>query len=299
MTSNIDPLTTADFKFEGHRIRYLDSAPESSLPVIVFVHGWASSSKVYRRQIKHFRHQYRCITFDLLGHGASDAPLPNSVPAEFYSLSGLAKSIIALLSNLSIERATFVGWSLGQAIVLTIALNFPQCVESLVLIASSPVLFLPSDDEDFPAMPRSHVEPFLNLVKTDYKNVVENFVIQQYPEATPELPPDYVKEALLDAASTSPEVAHIVLMLSGNTDFRHVVHKVKASTLIINGSEDRLCTVSAGEWMRDRLGGESVFIPYNCGHVPFVGPTSEKFNLDLEGFLANRQCGPFLRLLAD
>jgi sigma-B regulation protein RsbQ len=244
--------------------------------VIVFIHGWASSIKVYARLISHFRTEYRCVALDLLGHGTSDAPLPSSVGEDFYSFSGLAKSIVVLLSHLSIKRATFVGWSLGSGIALTIGLTYPQIVENLILVATSPVLFLPSDDDDFPAMPRSQVEPFLTLVKTDYKAIYENFVLQEYPEATPESRPDYVTEAIDDAALLSPHIAHLLISLSGNTDFRERIHEVKARTLIINGSEDKLCPPSAGEWMHKHLGGESVLKVYeSCGHVPFVGPTAE------------------------
>jgi pimeloyl-ACP methyl ester carboxylesterase len=279
-------MASTEFKFDGHRICYTDSGPTSSAPVIVFIHGWASSRKVYARLISHFRTEYRCVALDLLGHGESDAPLPSLAGEDIYSLSGLAKSIDVLLSHLSIKRATFVGWSLGSAIALTIGLTYPQIVENLILVATSPVLFLPSDDDDFPGMPRSQVEPFLALVKTDYKAVYENFVLQEYPEATPESRPDYVTEAIDDAALLSPDIAHLLISLSGNTDFRERVHEVKARALIINGAEDKLCPPSAGEWMHEHLGGESVLMLYeSCGHVPFAGPTAERFAHDMAVFL--------------
>jgi pimeloyl-ACP methyl ester carboxylesterase len=127
----------------------------------------------------------------------------------------------------------------------------------------------------------------LDLIKNDYTNLHQGFVVRQYPEATQAPYPDYVEEALRDAGSMSPDIAHAIISLSGNTDFRDAIHKIRARTLIINGSNDALCPISAGQWMRDRLGGVSFFIPYeNCGHVPFVGRTAEKFNIDVAAFLA-------------
>jgi non-heme chloroperoxidase len=284
-------MAMATFDYDGHRIYYTDthSAVDSTLPAIVFIHGWASSSKIYKHQIEYFRSTYRCIALDLLGHGLSDSPPVQSVSADFYSLKGLAKSIIALLSHLSIEGATFVGWSLGSGLALTIALNYPLHVENLVLVSAVPVLFLPTDDDDFPAMPHSQVGPFLDSIKNNFNTVSKEFIFQCYPEATPESHPDYVDEALRYAAPMSPEVAHLIISLSGSTDFRDVIHNISARTLIINGSEDMLCPAAAGEWMSEKLGGESVFIQYNgCGHVAFVGPAAERFNLHMDAFLANR-----------
>src|SRR5213078_3807906 len=99
--------------------------------------------------------------------------------------------------------------------------------------------------------------------------------------------PEYVDEALRDAASMVPEVAYAIIKSSGSTDFRPVIQRIGARTLIINGVDVPFCQLSAGKWIHERLGTSS-FISYaDCGHVPFVGPFAERFMRDVTVFLGN------------
>ena len=278
-----------EFTFSGYSLHYTDSITESptNAPVIVFIHGLASSSKVYAAQIKHFRHMYRCIALDLFGHGNSDSPSPISVGSEFYSLSSHAKSIMALLSHLAVETATFIGWSLGSIISLTIALAYPKILDNLILVATTPVFFIPEGD-DFPGLGPSEAAMFLDNVENHYEIFYEPFVLGQYPEAKELHPrPDYVEEAISDAASMLPDVIFQNVALSGNTDLRPSLREIKTRTLIINGSDDIYCQLSGAKWMAGVL-EDCTFISYvHCGHVPFVGPFSERFSTDVAVFLKN------------
>lgn len=278
-----------------HRIYYIDSGiegPRVASPVIVFIHGSCSSSRIFTNQISYFRSQYRCIAINLFGHGKSSCPDPGSVGEDFYSLPAFANAITALLTHLSIQRATFVGWSLGNAISLTIARVNPGAVDKLVLIASSPVFFLPSKDDEFPGMPPSQVKPFLDRIRHRYQSFYQEFVELQYPEVTKNRHTAYFEEALEDAASCSAEVIYTIVKASGSTDFREFVPQIVSPMLIINGGKDPFCPVSAGEWMLKSLGDKSLFILLeNCGHVPFVGPSFERFNYDMEEFLVNGKMG--------
>jgi len=173
-----------DFAYNGFVVHYTDTGFSDSRPgqAIVFIHGSCSSSRIFSHQLSRFQPGYRCIALDLFGHGKSSSPLPSSVGEQFYSLPSLAKSIISLLSYLSLDRATFVGWSLGNAISLTIARSYPAVVDNLVLIAASPTFFLHSEDDDFPGMRPSHVKPFLDHIRNDYDSFYKDFVSRQYPE---------------------------------------------------------------------------------------------------------------------
>jgi pimeloyl-ACP methyl ester carboxylesterase len=276
-----------DFAYSGFVVHYTDTGchDSSPVPVLVFIHGSCSSSRIFSYQLRSFQPRYRCVALDLFGHGKSSSPLPSSVDEQFYSLPALAKSIVALLSHLSIDRATLVGWSLGNAISLTIAQSYPNIVENLVLIAASPVFFLRSEDDEFPGMRPSQVKSFLDLTRNDYEEFYKDFVSQQYPEDLYGLCNRYMEAGLEEASALAPEVIYSIVSLSGNTDFRDVISKIKARTMIINGTRDVFCPVSAGKWMREHMGGESFLRLYECGHVPFVGPTSDTFNDDVVNFL--------------
>src|SRR5207237_9542672 len=67
---------------------------------------------------------------DLPGHGKSGKPRGD------YSLGAYASGIRDLLVALDVERATFVGHSLGGGIAMQLGYQFPERCERLVLVAS-------------------------------------------------------------------------------------------------------------------------------------------------------------------
>jgi pimeloyl-ACP methyl ester carboxylesterase len=74
--------------------------------------------------------RYTVIAPDLIGHGDSATPRGD------YSLGAHAASIRDLLAVIGVDRATFVGHSLGGGVVLQFFYQFPQRVERLALVSS-------------------------------------------------------------------------------------------------------------------------------------------------------------------
>src|SRR5256885_2464903 len=99
-------------------------------PAIVLVHGLAGSSTTWREVMPALAKRHLVIAPDLLGHGESAKPRGD------YSLGAHASGIRDLLVALGVERATFVGHSLGGGVAMQLAYQFPQRCERLVLVAS-------------------------------------------------------------------------------------------------------------------------------------------------------------------
>ena len=71
---------------------------------------------------------------DLLGHGDSDSP---SDPTR-YSMNDCINDLVGVLDSLGIERANWLGYSMGGRICLYLALTVPERCSSLVLEGASP-----------------------------------------------------------------------------------------------------------------------------------------------------------------
>jgi len=100
-------------------------------PVVVLIHGMAGSSHTWRDVIPLLARDYTVIAPDLPGHGASDET------AGDYSLGAHASALRDLIGGaLGIERATFVGQSLGGGVAMQLAYQFPELCERLVLVGS-------------------------------------------------------------------------------------------------------------------------------------------------------------------
>ena len=81
-------------------LRYID---EGEGEVLVFVHSYLWNKEMWRPQIDYLKEKYRCISIDLPGHGES----PNLKDIETENV------ISELLSDLMIEKYTYVGLSIG------------------------------------------------------------------------------------------------------------------------------------------------------------------------------------------
>jgi pimeloyl-ACP methyl ester carboxylesterase len=95
-------------------------------PPLVLVHSGAFDRRLWEDQCQAFAAHYRVIRYDVRGHGRS--PLPTKPYSD-------AEDLYRLLAALQVERAHFVGLSLGGRIAIDFALAHPAMVESLILAA--------------------------------------------------------------------------------------------------------------------------------------------------------------------
>lgn len=123
------------FLSDGVEISYLDFEPltEDRHEPIVLIHGFASTHAVnwlFSQWVKTLTEDgRRVIVFDNRGHGRS-AKLYD--PAA-YSLDLMVGDVLNLLDHLGIERADFMGYSLGGRIATLFTLAHPERVRSLIL----------------------------------------------------------------------------------------------------------------------------------------------------------------------
>jgi pimeloyl-ACP methyl ester carboxylesterase len=119
-----------EFTHNGTTIAYLD---EGAGDPVVLVHGFASTKEVnwvYPGWIKPLKDAgYRVLALDNRGHGAST----KYYETERYHIPEMTKDVIALLDHLKIEKADFVGYSMGARISAYAAAHYPSRVRSATL----------------------------------------------------------------------------------------------------------------------------------------------------------------------
>src|SRR5918992_2390012 len=126
-TSRADAVAPRTVTIHGHEVAYR-SAGEG--PVVVLIHGIAGSTRTWSRVMPALAERYTVVAPDLLGHGQSAKPRGD------YSLGAYASGIRDLLVALDVDRATFVGHSLGGGVAMQLAYQFPERCERLALVAS-------------------------------------------------------------------------------------------------------------------------------------------------------------------
>ena len=95
---------------------------------ILFVHEFAGDHRNWELQMRYFSRRHRCITYSARGYKPSDVPKD----WKDYSYKHWSSDAIAVLDHLKIDKAHFVGLSMGGYTVLQVALDYPNRARSVV-----------------------------------------------------------------------------------------------------------------------------------------------------------------------
>lgn len=116
------------------RIQLGMTSVEPALETVVLIHGFSSDLNNWLFNIDALKAVARVVAVDLPGHGGSTKEPGDS------SLEALAQATMEAIAQVGVERAHFVGHSLGAAVAVQAALEAPSSVQSLTLIAPPGIL---------------------------------------------------------------------------------------------------------------------------------------------------------------
>lgn len=122
----------SDFESGGVRLHYVAAGPEDG-PPIVLVHGFCSDYQLNwvgsRWQEALTGAGRRVIGLDCRGHGQSEKPHD----PEAYDLTTMAGDAVSLLDHLRLERADYLGYSMGARIGLQLVVDHPERLRRAIL----------------------------------------------------------------------------------------------------------------------------------------------------------------------
>lgn len=125
--------------FDKSKVHYYDIGNRKSRTAIVFIHGWTCTADFWKDSFNAFP-QNRVIAIDLIGHGQSDKP--NGI----YSMDFFAKSVDAVLNKEKIEKAVFVGHSMGMPVARQFYRLFPAKTAGIVIVDGALRPFLSNEE---------------------------------------------------------------------------------------------------------------------------------------------------------
>jgi len=224
---------------------------------LVLVHGWAMHSGVFAPLVRELGPHFRLHLVDLPGHGFSRDDGASLDPGD--CARRIAKAV---------PRAIWLGWSLGGLVAMRAALDLPQQVRGLVLIAASP-RFVVGDDWPSGVAPSVFAEFGAGLA-SDYRGTIERFL------ALEALGSDRTRNELRTLktqvfARGEPALSALSegLRVLDASDFRAEMARISMPSLWIAGRRDRLVNPAAMQWAAEQCGGR--YVECNSGHAPFLG----------------------------
>jgi pimeloyl-ACP methyl ester carboxylesterase len=248
----------------GMQVHLRDEGPRTDPVPIVLLHGTSASLHTWEGWARALKDQRRVIRMDLPGFALTG---PNR--QDDYSIDTYVLFVRAFLDKLGLERVVLGGNSLGGQIAWATAAKMPERVERLILVDASGYPLDSIKDQRVPIGFRLMGIPGLRLLAqhTLPRGVIESSVRNVYGD------PSKVTPELIDlyADMTRREGNRHALARrfeQGYTGDVTLLAKIKAPTLILWGSKDRLLPPEWGQRFAHDIPNAKLVMLDGLGHVP-------------------------------
>jgi len=187
-----------------------------------------------------------------------------------YTIDQMAGDVVTLMDHLGIRSAHVLGHSMGGRIALSVALNYPGRVKSLVMAASGSGPAARPGSDCIPGLPHRLV---LELVQLGFEEYVrheicnsDTFFTKDFRERHPERIQDFYRLAWATHAKL-PEYVHLCIARH-NWEGTHRLGDVKVPTLVVIGERDDIGSnhVSQADVLAKRIPGAELKVLRGQSH---------------------------------
>ena len=238
LTLDREEQTTMSFftTGDGFKIAYrVDGQPDR--PALILSNSIGTTLHMWDPQIPELSKNFRVVRYDFRGHGASD------VPPGAYSDGRLGRDVLELMDYLGIERAHFLGLSLGGFVGQWLGVHAPERINRLIL--SNTAAHLGGRDEAIAAV----------LAAPDMKEIAESFIENWFPKAMVEENGPVVRDFREMLLNTSRQGLAGCLAAVRDADMRRTIALIPNPTLVIAGQFDTVTSADLGEEIANTIPG--------------------------------------------
>ncbi len=260
---------------DGAHLRVRVEGPEKAPPVIL-IHGFTFSLESWDGWAADLARDHRVIRFDLSGHGFS-GPDPDGR----YDTAERVKHLRALMDALGVRRATLAGNSFGGLVAWNFAALYPDRVDRLILVDSA-AFSINGVTEKPVAVPPAMRAYLMNPAPAGV--AASAGLIFAHPER---LTPGRLEQMRAMIARNGPAlVAHLEQFTLPEPT--RLLGQIKAPTLILWGSADKVVPVGHADRLAAAIPGARRIIYEDVGHAPQEEATARSL-ADVRAFLNDKQ----------
>lgn len=228
---------------DGYSLHYFEHQTSGSfIPPLLLIHGAGGQHLNWPPQLRRLEGA-TVFTPDLSGHGRSGGMGHQTV-------SGYTAEMLALLDALNVPQAIPVGHSMGGAVALQLALDAPERVAGLVLVATGA---------------RLRVTPqILDNVLTDFDQVADIVITFAFgPTAGDDL--KRLGRQLL--GEVAPEVMLGDYVACNEFDVMARLGEITAPALVIGGTADQMTPAKFSTYLAENIPDAELCLIENAGHM--------------------------------
>lgn len=249
---------------DGLRVHYQEFGDQNQ-PTVILIHGYSASTYVWQTCAPILADKgFHVIAVDLIGFGFS------SKPSWFdYTITSQARVISRFMNRLGIGRATVVGSSYGGAVASTLALDYPEFVEKLVLVDA----VCNDEAKNHPLLRLANlrgvgevISPFLVDSKRFLKHRMKRTIAPVNHHLITQERVDAVHRPL-NAADGHRSILQTARAWQA-CRIEEDANLINQPTLIIWGENDTVIPIHNGEKLHQEILNSRFIVFKNCGHVP-------------------------------
>jgi len=267
-TVSAESLTDSDSQFieiNGLNVHYKKYG--NGEPVFILLHGFGASLFSWREVTEPLAEIGTVIAYDRPAFGLTERPMEWD-GINPYSQETQVELVIGLMDALGVEKAILVGNSAGGTIAMLTALQYPQRVESLILV--DPAVYAGGGA---PSWSRP-------LLKTPQMNRLGPLFARQIQTRGPEL----VELAWYDPSKITPEIMEgyqkplrvenwdkalwYLTTSSRESSLAERLDEFTLPILVITGDDDRIVPTEQSVRLAGELPNASLVVIPQSGHVP-------------------------------
>jgi 4,5:9,10-diseco-3-hydroxy-5,9,17-trioxoandrosta-1(10),2-diene-4-oate hydrolase len=250
----------------GLKLHYHEAGGEHPETVIL-LHGGgpgASAWSNFGRNLPVFAKNYRTLAIDQPGFGRSDKPTDHP---QYFRHS--ADAVVGLMDELGIERAHFVGNSLGGGAAVRLALNHPKRAGRLVLMGPGGLsvnLFAPDPTEGIknlgrfsapPGPTREKLEAFLRVMVHDQSLITDELIDERFAAAS--APESLAAMRAMGMSFAQPDTYEEGMLW-------REAHRLRQRVLLVWGREDRVNPLDGALIALKTIPRAQLHVFGGCGH---------------------------------
>ena len=244
---------------------YLEGGNPAGKP-LVLVHGFGGDKDNWSFYAPYIKQDYRLIFPDLPGFGENDRSM-----APDHSIAAQAERLRDFLDVLKIDKCHLGGNSMGGAIALRFALDFPERLHSLTLFNNAGVIGTEESElqqlvlqGESPLVPRTmaDIDRLMAFVAHKPRWVPQQFKRVMFGEMKRH-------EALLD------KIFNQIVEDALNGPLNDRLGEIKLPTQIIWGRHDRLLDVTCAVVQHEGIPQSELVIFEDVGHIPMIEKPAE------------------------
>ncbi|MEZ5846261.1 MAG: acetoin dehydrogenase dihydrolipoyllysine-residue acetyltransferase subunit [Geminicoccaceae bacterium] len=233
------------------RIRYLAAGEGDGVPVIL-VHGFGGDYLSWLMVQADVSQGRRSYAIDLPGHGGSTKEVGHG------NVGALTNAVCSFMDAMKIDKAHFVGHSLGGAVCLDMARNHPEKIESGTLIAPAGL---------GPEINMDYIDGFIREKRARKLRPYLELLVNEPSLISSEMVEEVIRYKRLDGAEAALNTIASACFQGGHQTLEMVerVQRMKTPLNVVWGENDRILPVAHADGLPDTV---PVTRLADTGHLP-------------------------------